>query len=92
MDVLSHNAEFCYSDFELIRKSNFSPTVTSNAVDTYMNLVKNYIMVLRNEVIDSTKHPNVTKDEIKALKDLSQNDAITIKPADKGGGIVIMGD
>lgn len=55
-----------------------------------MNLVKNDIVALKNEVIDNIRHSNITKYEIKALKDLSQNDTITIKPADKGGGKVIM--
>jgi hypothetical protein len=33
---------------------------------------------------------NLLKEEEKALKDLSNNDDIVIKEADKGGGVVIM--
>lgn len=56
----------------------------------FTTLVKNDIITLKNNVIDSIKHPNITREEINALQELSKNDRITVKPANKGGAIVIM--
>lgn len=79
-----------FTEFGLSIKYDFNPTVTSNAIDTYVNLVKNDINALRNEVTYSIRYPNITREEIFAPMELSLNDNITIKLADMGGGIVIM--
>lgn len=35
-------------------------------------------------------YPNITREEIVALKELAENHSITIKSADKSGAIVVM--
>lgn len=71
--------------------SEFNPIVTSHALDTYINLVKTDLDVLKNHVKDSDiRHPNITREEMSAMKELANNQNITIKSADKGGAKVIM--
>lgn len=82
---------FRLKDFELSVKSEFSPPTVFHPIETYLNLVKNDLNILRFE--DEHRplvQPNLTRVEIDALKELTENRKITIKPADKGGGIVIM--
>lgn len=40
--------------------------------------------------IQTNKDSNISVQEVKALKQLSDNHSITIKPADKGGNIVLL--
>lgn len=56
-----------------------------------MNLVRLDLCALKEKVGGGgIKHPNVKKEEIAAMNDLASNKCITIKPADKGGAIVVM--
>lgn len=65
--------------------------VQASAIDTFINLVKQDVNMLKtSETFVSFKYPNMTKEEIQALNELSDNHNITIKPADKGGGVVIL--
>ena len=51
-----------------------------------------FISKVSTEVMSKTKNPsthNLTTEEKSALKDLTNNNLITIKPADKGGAVVI---
>ena len=45
---------------------------------------------LLSHKVPTTKYHNLTVAEKSALKDLSNNKAIVIKPADKGGAVVVM--
>lgn len=45
---------------------------------------------LRKHKVFAPKHKNLTWDEYKAIKELSANTDIVIKPADKGGAVVIL--
>ena len=54
-----------------------------------------YISAIKKDVTQSIKSPsnhrsNLTIEERQALKDLSGDDDIVIKPADKGGKVVVM--
>ena len=54
-----------------------------------------YISAIKKDVTQSIKSPsnhrsNLTIEERQALKDLSEDDGIVIKPADKGGKVVVM--
>ena len=50
---------------------------------------QNEVDLLRHKVPPSKFH-NLTRDENLALKSLSQKKAIVIKPADKGGAVVVL--
>ena len=50
--------------------------------------LSNYVAANKLPVLPKRK-PNLTSSEKEALKNLSQNRAIIIKPADKGSGIVL---
>lgn len=90
VEPVCYDTGFCYADFHLTIRSDFSPTVSSNAIDTFYNLVKKDIETLKNEVMNNIKHPNISREEMEALRELAHNTNVTIKPGDKGGGIVIM--
>lgn len=78
-------------DFNLHVSSEFNPNVTSPALDTFINLVKTDLGKLRDQIRDSgVRYPNITQEEISALKELADNQNITNKLADKDGAIVIM--
>lgn len=57
----------------------------------YISLIKKEIEDLRSDQEQvPLRHPNLTANEIRALNELANNKNITIKSADKGGGVVIM--
>lgn len=95
MDIVplhsSTGSTFCLKDLNLMLKSDFSPMVQASAIDTFINLVKQDVNMLKtSDTCVSFKYPNMTKEEIQALNELSDNHNITIKPADKGGGVVVL--
>ena len=45
---------------------------------------------LRKRKVFAPHHKNTSRDEYKAIKDLQNNKDIVIKPADKGGAVVVM--
>lgn len=71
-------------------KSDFTPFLHAQPLDMYIDLVQQEIAAIRKNHETELKHPNMTHDEIVALRELTENTALTIKPADKGGGIVVM--
>lgn len=71
--------------------SEFVPPVNSPPIETYVSLVKKDIDTLRTRCLDMPlKHPNLNSQETVALRELVDDPRLTIKPADKGGPIVIM--
>jgi len=73
-------------------KSNstwYSPPNHDTNLETYITAVRNDILT---KISTSRKHttPNLTKSEKDTLKHLKEQKDIIIKPADKGGAIVIM--
>ena len=69
------------------KKSNWRPHHGSANLETFINVNE---MDLGKSHFPRTKNQNVTKSEREALKLLARDPEITIKPADKGGSIVIM--
>ena len=52
-----------------------------------------YIEMVKEDVIDGisrNNRDNLNEEERQALRDLSKDDTIVIRPADKGSGVVIM--
>lgn len=77
--------------FKLRNPSDFVPSVTSHPIEVYVLSVKNDIELLKNtHEGQPLKRPNLMHAEICALDEVANNSLINIKPADKGGGIVIM--
>lgn len=71
----------------LKNKSDFIPIIPNNdCIDTFKRVIVNELehMNMLN------KHSNLTRGEKEALKDLKSDQSILIKPADKGGGVVIL--
>uniref|UniRef100_A0A8C5WHF8 Reverse transcriptase domain-containing protein n=1 Tax=Leptobrachium leishanense TaxID=445787 RepID=A0A8C5WHF8_9ANUR len=71
---------------ELKKKSHFYPKhLISKEITTFETMVLDEM-----EKIQPMRSQNLTKEEKEALKELAEDTTITIKPADKGGGIVIL--
>ncbi|XP_068099729.1 uncharacterized protein [Hyperolius riggenbachi] len=68
-------------------KSSFTPPGTFPSIETYIKSVK--FDIQRNQQMIPTRN-NLTRRERTCLQDLKNNDRIIIKPADKGGAVVIM--
>lgn len=79
------------SNLELRNKSTFIPPTTCAAAELFINRVEMDIKLFLN---DQSKRDhiqnNLSQEEIAVLSSLSNKKEITIKPADKGGSIVIM--
>ena len=72
---------------KLRQKSNWKPPHGSPNLETFINVNE---MDLSNDQPSRNKKQNISEEERLAIKQLSKNNEITIKPADKGGAIVIM--
>ena len=59
----------------------------SPTLDTYINVITNQILQFEPK---KTRKSNITEQECLALKSLTLNQDIVIKPADKGGAIVVL--
>ena len=74
-----------------IRKSNFPKNhKTPNGLKTYLSSCKSEILDPKNR---NKAEPNLPKDELNAIKELIQlqkERIITIKPCDKGAGIIVL--
>ena len=72
---------------KLKKTSNWKAPTGSPSLETFITI---NTITLNKTVNTTIKNQNVTENERRALKSLSKNKDITIKPADKGGAIVIM--
>ena len=75
------------SFLKLRQKSKWKPPSGSPNLETFANMND---MTLGKSYFPRIKKQNITNAEREALKSLSKNPNITIKPADKGGSIVVM--
>ncbi len=66
-------------------KSTFCPLVNNASIETFCNLVDKDI----DNLLKSSKHGHYDKYERSLRTNLSKGDVV-YKPADKGGGIVLM--
>lgn len=70
-------------------KSNFIPHSNQNpSIVTYKNLIENDFSKICNKV--QRKRGNLSTMETKCLNQLEKRDDIVIRPADKGGSVVIL--
>uniref|UniRef100_A0A8C5WHQ7 Reverse transcriptase domain-containing protein n=1 Tax=Leptobrachium leishanense TaxID=445787 RepID=A0A8C5WHQ7_9ANUR len=75
-----------FTHTDLKKKSKFYPRYTiTDEIKMFENLVSTDI----DRMIVKEKNHNLTIEEKKAIKNLDSDETIIIKPADKGGGIVI---
>ena len=72
---------------KLRQKSNWKPPAGSPNLETFASMND---MTLGKSYFPKVKKQNITQAEREALKSLSKDQSITIKPADKGGAIVVM--
>lgn len=72
-----------------IPKSNWNPP--SNQIPNEIHeLIKNYLKDFKKHYKVLREKPNLTKGEVKALRELYHNKSIVIKTADKGSAVVIL--
>ncbi|XP_040294482.1 zinc finger protein 436-like [Bufo bufo] len=84
-------SELTLNDIQLHLKSDFTPVVNHVAVDTFINAVRLDLKTLKASGVEGMcVKRNMKAEETKALKELSTNPCLTIKPADKGGAVVVM--
>ncbi|XP_066434935.1 collagen alpha-1(XXI) chain-like [Eleutherodactylus coqui] len=83
---------FSLVDVGLHNKSNFQPPASNHHVEVFADQVLRDVEKLRHKMLrrPKEKHQNMSKLELEAIKNLSTDQTLTIKPADKGGAIVIM--
>ena len=72
---------------KLRQKSNWKPPHGSPNLETFINVNEFDLNKERSKI---NRKQNITNEERQAIKDLAKNKDITIKPADKGGAIVIL--
>ena len=73
------------------QSSSFTPFASKDVnLDVYVRAVQKDVLVQCKRKNSNAKASNLQPDEKKSLEDLQQRDDIVIKPADKGGAIVIM--
>uniref|UniRef100_A0A8C5QZ70 Reverse transcriptase domain-containing protein n=1 Tax=Leptobrachium leishanense TaxID=445787 RepID=A0A8C5QZ70_9ANUR len=76
-----------YQHTELKEKSHFFPrSMISQEISTFEKMVTQDIEKIKG----NNKRNNLTANEIKALRQLTEDKEIIVKPADKGGGTVIL--
>lgn len=72
-------------------KSTFIPPKNRNAsIETYCRLVQTDMSKVFQNKRNYKVHDNLTKEERKALDELKRDNTIVVKPADKGGGVVLL--
>ncbi|XP_077109686.1 uncharacterized protein LOC143766127 [Ranitomeya variabilis] len=88
MDV-NDGRGFTLKEVGLYNRSNFQPPNRNNFVESYIELVQRDIEKMRSN-FRPARTQNVTSNERLAMKALAENTLLTIKPADKGGAVVVM--
>lgn len=82
--------EFCFNNLNLFVLSEFMPSVTYHPIETLID-VGSDIKKLRSDYENQPLQcPNLTASEIEAINTLTTDSKITVKHADKGGGIVVI--
>ncbi|CAJ0950515.1 unnamed protein product, partial [Ranitomeya imitator] len=74
----------------LIKESNFAPATSSSVIEAFERAVLMDIEGLRDNAHKEFRHPNILKEEFVALQGLVHDNDIVIKPADKGGAVVVL--
>ncbi|CAJ0954911.1 unnamed protein product [Ranitomeya imitator] len=76
----------------LRNKSHFRPPQSHHAVETFIGFIKDSFISLKEDMGRGQLFypPNLTIEERHSLKNLQEDRTIIIKPADKGGALVMM--
>lgn len=76
----------------LKKKSSFDPVIKIAAMETFEQTVTSEVLKEWDQVTtkNKMKKKNITNQELKALKELSRDEELIIKKADKGGATVLM--
>ena len=84
---LSNEPSPSFSDVPIFKTpSKWTPIIKETQLELYLSEIEDEIMQLDEQ---GQSYPNLTKKEGEAMKELMNDCNITIKPADKGSGIVI---
>lgn len=78
--------KLCYVILGWVKK----PVLNSRPIDTFIAAVKRGISLLCEQGNYTPSRCNMSKKELVAIEQLSQNDTLILKPADKGGALVVM--
>ncbi|CAJ0929564.1 unnamed protein product [Ranitomeya imitator] len=91
-DPSIHRALISIDQFGLRNKSTYRPPSGSHAVETFIEFVDKAFAQLRRDSDSGKLHflPNLTNLDLQASQILREDKNIIIKPADKGGAIVVM--
>ncbi|CAJ0933294.1 unnamed protein product [Ranitomeya imitator] len=86
------SSTFTLNDLNLRLRSSFQPPHVYHPVETYIEFVKNDVKKVLESIQRGDYHikHNLTVEEKQALSSLRDNRQIIIKPADKGGSIVVL--
>ncbi|CAJ0933296.1 unnamed protein product [Ranitomeya imitator] len=86
------SSTFTLNDLNLRLRSSFQPPHIYHPVETYIEFVKNDVKKVLESIQRGDYHikHNLTVEEKQALSSLRDNRQIIIKPADKGGSIVVL--
>lgn len=85
------SSELTLTDVQLHLKSDFTPVANHVAFDTFVNVDRLDLEALKMSGQDEMcVNRNMKLDETNALKELSNNPCLTIKPSGKGGAVVII--
>ncbi|CAJ0964623.1 unnamed protein product, partial [Ranitomeya imitator] len=76
----------------LRNKSSFRPPYGSHAVETFIGFIQDSFHTLRDDIEKGRLHypPNLSPTEHQAFMALQKDSTLVIKPADKGGALVVM--
>lgn len=77
-------------DFGLRNKSKFNPPHNNHVIEAFIELVSKDVALLRHSKKNYKDANNLTYAERNVLTKLTTNESITIRPADKGGALVVM--
>ncbi|CAJ0965945.1 unnamed protein product [Ranitomeya imitator] len=86
------SSEFTLNSLNLRLRSSFQPPRVYHPVETYIEFVKNDVKKVLQSIEKGDYHikHNLTIEEKQALVSLRENKQIIVKPADKGGSIVVL--
>ncbi|CAJ0942415.1 unnamed protein product [Ranitomeya imitator] len=92
MDSVMSDTTLTLKKLNLVQRSAFSPPRVYHPVETYISLVKNDV---RQKLMDIQQgrhriRNNMSRAEREAIDSLRSNKKLVIKPADKGGAVVVM--
>lgn len=85
----ARSSEICLKDTGLLKHSQFMPYINSSVIYTFITTVRNGLNQIRHSGNRQCTR-NMSSIELRAIKNLSEDVSITIKPADKDGALVVM--